>query len=238
VVSSDQVEEVLMVVVEHPVSEAPALAPRGPRRPAERLTGAPAVEHDERAARAALRAQIARLEAEVGDMVIAGFPHIRFPGQSRLRGSGRGRLLSFGELERRRDELAERLQRGRAAVAARTAEQERNRVLLERMLLEPKRYKFARLANADLGEGGCGYWEVRPRLGIIGMLAGWWHVKLSSGCPLATEAGLDARPWTLPARRRAVIAILERASAGSQAMGCRSLRLEDHPRSSVERWWS
>jgi hypothetical protein len=27
---------------------------------------------------------------------------------------------------------------------------------------------------------------VRPRLGLIGMLAGWWHVKLSSGCPLAT----------------------------------------------------
>ena len=22
--------------------------------------------------------------------------------------------------------------------------------------------------------------------GIIGMLMGWWHVKLSSGCPLAT----------------------------------------------------
>jgi hypothetical protein len=185
VVSSAEVEEVLMVVVEHPVSEAPALAPRGPRHPSVRPAAAPTTDRDERAARAALRAQISRLESEVGDMVIAGFPHIRFPSRAPLRASGRGRLLSLGELERRRDELAERLQRGRAAVAARTAEQERNRVLLERMLLEPKRYKFARLANADLGEGGCGYWEVRPRLGIIGMLAGWWHVKLSSGCPLA-----------------------------------------------------
>ena len=35
------------------------------------------------------------------------------------------------------------------------------------------------------GDGGCGVYQVRPRLGIIGMLAGWWHVKLSSGCPLA-----------------------------------------------------
>jgi hypothetical protein len=26
---------------------------------------------------------------------------------------------------------------------------------------------------------------VRPRLGLIGMLCGWWQVKLSSGCPLS-----------------------------------------------------
>jgi hypothetical protein len=53
------------------------------------------------------------------------------------------------------------------------------------MKLEPGRYKFVRLPVRDLGEGGCGVWEVRPRLGLIGMLAGWWHVKLSSGCPLS-----------------------------------------------------
>jgi hypothetical protein len=52
------------------------------------------------------------------------------------------------------------------------------------MKLEPGRYKFARLPVKDLGEGGCGVWEVRPRLGLVGMLAGWWQVKLSSGCPL------------------------------------------------------
>jgi hypothetical protein len=27
---------------------------------------------------------------------------------------------------------------------------------------------------------------VRPRLGLIGMLMGWWRVVISSGCPLAT----------------------------------------------------
>jgi hypothetical protein len=34
----------------------------------------------------------------------------------------------------------------------------------------------------------CRTWHVRPRFGVIGMLAGWWHVKLSSGCPLAAAA--------------------------------------------------
>jgi hypothetical protein len=43
-----------------------------------------------------------------------------------------------------------------------------------------------RVANRDLGESGCGVWHVRPRLGLIGMLMGWWQVKLSSGCPLAS----------------------------------------------------
>jgi hypothetical protein len=53
------------------------------------------------------------------------------------------------------------------------------------MLLEPGRHKFVRVANRDLGAAGCGVWQVRPRLGLVGMLMGWWQVKLSSGCPLA-----------------------------------------------------
>jgi hypothetical protein len=42
-----------------------------------------------------------------------------------------------------------------------------------------------RIGAEDIGETGCKYWEVRPRLGIIGMLMNWWRVKISSGCPLA-----------------------------------------------------
>ena len=30
-------------------------------------------------------------------------------------------------------------------------------------------------------------------MGLIGMLMGWWQVKLSSGCPLAGGRGLGAR---------------------------------------------
>ena len=75
--------------------------------------------------------------------------------------------------------------RRRGVLEERGERQEASRVLLERMLLEPGRYKFVRVANRDLGAGGCGVWQVRPRLGLIGMLMGWWQVKLSSGCPLA-----------------------------------------------------
>ena len=46
------------------------------------------------------------------------------------------------------------------------------------------------MSNEDIGEPGCKNWHVVPRLGIVGMLAGWWHVKISSGCPLATS-----QPW-------------------------------------------
>jgi hypothetical protein len=95
-------------------------------------------------------------------------------------------MLSLGELEEHRDALQERLHQARAVLDRRGEEVERNRILLERMLLEPKRYKFARLHRADVDMGGCGAWQVRPRLGLIGMMMGWWQVKLSSGCPLAT----------------------------------------------------
>ena len=67
-----------------------------------------------------------------------------------------------------------------------------NRVRLERILLEPGKYRFARISQRDLGEPGCGVWQVRPRLGLIGMLMGWWQVKLSSGCPLGRVAACDA----------------------------------------------
>ena len=70
---------------------------------------------------------------------------------------------------------------------ARGAEVEANRVLLERMLLEPRALQVRPRCTAPTWSmGGCGAYQVRPRLGIIGMLMGWWHVKLSSGCPLAT----------------------------------------------------
>ena len=140
---------------------------------------------DEAAARRTLREQIARLERQLADAVVAAFPQTRL--DIRPAGaSGGPRVLSLGDLEAQRDSLELRLREVRAVLEARGAEVERNRILLERMLLEPKRYKFARLHRSDVDMGGCGAWEVRPRLGLIGMLMGWWQVKLSSGCPLAT----------------------------------------------------
>ncbi len=140
---------------------------------------------DEAAARRSLREQIARLERQLADAVVASFPQTRL--DITPPSSGRGpRLLSLADLEAERDSLQQRLRDARAVLESRGVEIERNRILLERMLLEPKRYKFARMHRADVDMGGCGAWQVRPRLGLIGMMMGWWQVKLSSGCPLAT----------------------------------------------------
>ena len=139
---------------------------------------------DERVARAQLRGQIAALEARLSDAVVSAFPHGGV--HSAVAAPGGPRVLTLGELERIRDDLADRLAQARAVLEENGERQEASRALLERMLLEPGRYKFVRVANRDMGEGGCGVWQVRPRLGLIGMLMGWWQVKLSSGCPLAS----------------------------------------------------
>jgi hypothetical protein len=115
---------------------------------------------DERAARADLRSQIAALEARGGRSPAARGP----------------RVLSLGELEVVRDELT-------AAPEPVPAPDGSARVLLERMLADPPAHRWARVPLAALGEPGCGAYVVRPRLGLLGMLAGWWEVKLSSGCP-------------------------------------------------------
>jgi hypothetical protein len=143
---------------------------------------------DERAARRTLRAQIAKLERELSDAFVTSFPD-RLTPEEPPAVAGTPRLLDLGELERVRDSLAERLRKARAAIAERADVQEANRVTLERMLLEPARHPFEVMPLRDLGEPGCGVYQVRPRLGLIGMLRGWWQVKLSSGCPLAWGHG-------------------------------------------------
>jgi hypothetical protein len=150
---------------------------------------------DEGAARRALRAQVARLERELAEVVVDGFPHIAPSahtgvgaiGGRKRRSAGAACLLDLGGLERTRDELAGRLQLARRASAERAELETRARELLRRMKREPSSYKFVRLPVRDLGEHGCGVWEVRPRMGLLGMLAGWWQVKLSSGCPLPKD---------------------------------------------------
>lgn len=148
----------------------------------------------ELAARLSLRKQIARLERELSALLLGGFPHVR-PGPvdadvASAAASDRSapRLATLESLEARRDALAMRLRDAETAACARVEYERRARALLAAMQLEPGRYKFVKLRAADVGEAGCGVWHVRPRLGLIGMLAGWWQVKLSSGCPLAKAA--------------------------------------------------
>ena len=137
----------------------------------------------EKAARATLRVQIARMELELSSILAERFPFIAAPAHEHSR-SGGPSLLGLAELERSRDMLAGRLQALRGRVQRRSEHERRAQELLEKMKLEPGRYKYYRVPVRDLGQGSCGVWEVRPRLGLIGMLAGWWQVKLSSGCPL------------------------------------------------------
>ena len=141
----------------------------------------------EAAARRELRRQVAGLERRLSDAVLAAFPHALAPAAPAARGARRPRpaphLLSLAELEALRDDLARRMTEAQRQIEEITRRQERARERLERMLRDPRRHRFERVACAELGEPGCGVWQVRPRLGLVGMLAGWWEVKLSSGCP-------------------------------------------------------
>ena len=142
-------------------------------------------EVDERAARRTLREQIARLERELVRTCLDACPRLTPPDPPRALASG-PRLLSLGELERVRDELAGRLARVQGDLDAQLLRQAESRALLERMVGDPPAHKWMRVSNAQLGEPGCKHFHVRPRLGPVGLLAGWWHVKVSSGCPLAS----------------------------------------------------
>lgn len=125
---------------------------------------APPVEED--AARRALRSQIARLERQLGDALVTGFPADAVP----VTVSGRGgpRLLDLGELEVLRDDLAAQLSSARKVLAARAERQEEARLLLESMYADPRRHRFLKIARAELGVRGCGSYEVRPGSGSSG----------------------------------------------------------------------
>jgi hypothetical protein len=162
------------------IATRPQVAPRR-----ERVAHPP-----EQAARRTLREQIARLEGELAEAFVTAFPMggLDQPPPA----SSQPRMLDLGELERVRDQLAARLHEAQATIERRADEQEDKRRLLERMLLDPGSYRFVRISRSEIGEPGCGAWQVRPRLGLIGMLMGWWEVKLSSGCPLAGGRGAPA----------------------------------------------
>ena len=147
----------------------------------------PGTVPDEAAARRTLREQIARLESELGALFCSTFPRTGFDWAVSSRGGPR--ILSLRELEELRDDLAERLRDTRRQLGDRTYVEEQNRRRIEEMLLEPENHRWVRVGNEDIGEPGCKYWHVRPRWGLLGMLMGWWRVRISSGCPLAMGRG-------------------------------------------------
>ena len=146
-----------------------------------RIEQQPVHRDPERLACRDLRRQITRLEQELGVFFGSSFPR---QGIDWTVASAAGpRVLGVEDLERTRDALVNRVQIARDGLAARAHVEEQNRELLQRMLAAPERYRWLQISRDDLGEPACGHWHSRPVLGPIGMLMGWWRVKVSSGCP-------------------------------------------------------
>lgn len=167
--------QVIDRAVEEPLEVQPPAPVQQPALPPDLLEG------DEAVGRQALRQQIARMEKEMAALFASAFP--RGGIEWTVPGSAGPRLLSLGELESIRDTLAERLGHIRGVLGSMAYVEERNRDLIEEMTANPERYRWVRVSNEDIGEPGCRHWHSRPRLGPLGMLMGWWRVKVSSGCP-------------------------------------------------------
>jgi len=143
-------------------------------------------ETDTGAARRSLRRQIAQLERELSELFASSFP--RHGIDWAVGAAGGPRVLGIAELERVRDALVDRLAQSRAEIGRRAVAEESNRALVERMIADPAAHQWVRVRGEDAGERSCKHWHSRPRWGLLGMILGWWRVKLSSGCPLASGA--------------------------------------------------
>lgn len=135
----------------------------------------------ESALRGELRAQIARLEAAYA----AANSRLNRPADTTTPAST-PRLLTTGELESVRDHLVTRSLNVQAELHELEIEEARHgeqRDLLRHMHDEPARHRWTTITTRDIGEPGCRRWESRPILGVIGLLSGWWRVRVSSGCP-------------------------------------------------------
>ncbi len=156
----------------------------------------PSLETDraaERRLRGQLRRQIALLERRLAELFAAAFPRqgIDFSVPAAYYGP---RVLDVAELEEVRDALAARLRDAEAEVARRGRIEEANRRVLEAMIAAPEKFRGVRITAREIGEPSCRTWTSQPRLGVVGMLMGWWRVKVSSGCPLAWGRGQAAAP--------------------------------------------
>jgi DNA-binding transcriptional regulator YhcF (GntR family) len=133
---------------------------------------------DERSARAALRGQIARLEAKLAPYVDTGEASQQVPPSG-----PQPRIASIDELEVTRDDLVARLKRAQAEAQRTEARRGAARRWREEALADPSAHRWEYATREDLGEPGCGQVEVRPAWGPVGALMDWWRVKMSSGCP-------------------------------------------------------
>jgi DNA-binding transcriptional regulator YhcF (GntR family) len=155
-------------------------------------------ESDRRDVRRELRRQIARLEAELS--AYAGNERGESGTHPLLR--PKAHVAGVEELEETRNKLVDRLAELRAADERRGRDREQARAHLEEMVRDPAAHRWQWVSNDDVDEPGCKTWHSRPRYGLIGMVMGWWRVKVSSGCPLAgPREAVPTERW----RDRAVV---------------------------------
>ncbi len=147
------------------------------------LPGTVVTERDEQAARNSLRSQIAKLERELSALFVSAYPGRPLEWQVSSPGGGGPRVLDVGDLEALRDELAGRVEAIRRELSERSKLEGESRQHIEALIADPASHKWERISNDDIGDPGCKYWHSTPRFGLIGMLMGWWRVKISSGCP-------------------------------------------------------
>src|SRR3954463_7303470 len=189
---------------------------------------------DERRARLELRRQISRLEAELASLFGEAFGHAEVPHRVEAVAAA-PRVLDLGQLEAVRDELADRAAEARRALVERKQVEDENQALVRKMIAAPQDFKWVRVSREELGLPGCGHWHSRPRLGPIGMLMGWWRVKVSSGCPLAGRlAAVDDEARRANTREagnaEARTAGFRTGSATAGPLGQRSAGRAGHPR--------
>lgn len=147
---------------------------------------------DEAAARRSLRGQIAKLEGELSELFGRAYPRGGFAWQ--VGTPGGPRLLELAELEVLRDRLAAKIADAREQLREHNEAERANARLIDRMIADPRSYKFVQVSAEDVGARGCRHWHSLPRLGVIGMMLGWWRVRISSGCPLASGRGHGLDP--------------------------------------------
>jgi DNA-binding transcriptional regulator YhcF (GntR family) len=155
-------------------------SPRDPfgEPPVPETGSTPRTEEEKRSARAALRGQIARLEAR-----LAAYPDAATPRATGGVSAAQPRLASIDELEVTRDDLVARLKRAQADASRKDERQGAARQWREDAIADPSAHRWEYATREDLGEPGCGRIEVRPTWGPVGALMDWWRVKMSSGCP-------------------------------------------------------
>ena len=130
-----------------------------------------------KAARASLRGQIARLEA-----TLAPYPEAE-PATAAAPLAPHPHVADLGELEAARDALVAQLKSARANAERRAESQSFARLRREEALADPASHRWEIGSREEMGEPGCGHWQVRPAFGPVGALMNWWRVKISSGCP-------------------------------------------------------